>query len=248
MSAVMNVCPAEGCRCEFKGFKTLYNHYSRKHCDNDTVAMKLHDAWARQPARKASVKVEAVQSTIDLTFDEMKWGLLQLINEATPCRRVSPDPSSLPIPSFVSAVQFSEDLIPTDLLTESEPELNIEAEIESETETEPETEPFATKSDTSCDYDAYLIECCRTIHDGGFVKAYRMLKRGDASYAVNPKYDLTDTKDHLELVFNALCDAWFDYTRSDDYDDAHDGMFDDQADWLDVCGLLITNENKKEFH
>jgi hypothetical protein len=307
MSAV-NVCPFAGCECEFKGQKTLYNHYSRKHCDNDKTSRDLYDAWARQPAKKKTVKVEPEQAPVqsqaeieeivdkleneiedlenvigdmrdDVDCDnedeewtdkqyafhrkqcerrikpiskqltkkrleleqyiehykklteEMKLGLLQLINETIPCS-VSPDPSMLPIPSFV---QSSMDLIDADILTENETEVNIDVEIE--TETKP-----------TCDYDQELIECCLTMHEGGFMKAYRMLKRGDASYAVNPKDDLMDTKDHLELVFNALCDAWFDYTRCDNYDDTHDGMFNDEADWLDVCGLLITNENKKEFY
>ena len=183
-----------------------------------------------------------------MTFDEMKWGLLKLINEATPCRIVSPDPSSLPLPTFVPfvqpIVQSSEDLIISDALTESETELNINAEVECESE----NEPSEVATEPECDYDRDLVECCRTMHDGGFLKAYRLLKRGDVSYAVNPNDDLMNTKEHLELVFNDLCNAWFDYSRSDDYDDTHADVFDDEADWLDVCGLLITNENKKDFH
>lgn len=249
MSAVkttVNVCPFEGCVCEFKGLKTLFNHYSRFHNDNDKTAMKLYDAWLRQlntKPKSKTVKIPAVQSNVtELTLEEMKCGLLQLINEATPCLSSSPNPSNLPMPSFVQVVQSSDELTIDDMLTEMIDELNIDA-------TETETEPIETETEPECDYDRGMIECCFKMYEGGFVKAYRMLKRRDVSYAVNPYDDLTDTKDHLELVFNALCDAWYDFSRSDDFDaDTHADMFDDDADWLDVCGLLITHENIKEFY
>jgi hypothetical protein len=85
------------------------------------------------------------------------------------------------------------------------------------------------------------------MYAGGFVKAYRTLTRRDANYAINPNDHIQDIKEHLELVYNEMCDAWYDYTRSDEFDDTHADEFDDGADWLDVCHKVITNENLYEF-
>ena len=251
MSAVktsVNVCPFEGCECSFKGLKTLFNHYSRFHNDNDKTAMELYDAWMRKPTKpkSKSVKVKAVQIVPELTLEEMTCGLLQLINEATPCVSLSPDPTTLPLPSFVHLTDDETvDLIVTDLVDELE--MSHDETTDDVTCVDTTTDDTTT-DDVTCDYNKYLVDCCLTMHDGGFVKAYKVLKRGDVSYAVNPNASLYDTKEQLENVFNALCDAWLDYTRSDEFDDTHADMFDDDADWLDVCGYFVTPENYTQFH
>jgi hypothetical protein len=91
-----------------------------------------------------------------------------------------------------------------------------------------------------------LIECCLKIYDGGFVKAYRLLKRRDNSFTVNLDAHIQDIKEHLELVYNSMCDAWYDFKTSDDFgDDDYD--FDDDTDWLDVCYKVVFKENLYEF-
>lgn len=123
-------------------------------------------------------------------------------------------------------------------------------------------------------YDAALVECCKTWREGGMAKAYKLIngfftiksnmkdvKLGNddngmgriAKPYIVQKTDrkahpasLTDVKELMEDIYDLMCDEWFDYTRSDDYNEETDAdLFDDQAEWLDICSEAITEETVK---
>lgn len=110
------------------------------------------------------------------------------------------------------------------------------------------------------DYDAELVEFCKTLYEGGFVKAYRTINKGTLSIkrTNNGRYtikeegkrpqeaSLGDVRDALEDVYIALCDAWYDYTQSDDFNEA-DCDFDDTIDWLDISNKLVNADNIDVF-
>jgi hypothetical protein len=49
---------------------------------------------------------------------------------------------------------------------------------------------------------------------------------------------LGDVRDVMEDVFIALCDNWYDYTQSADYQE-DECDFDDEVDWLDISHKLV---------
>jgi hypothetical protein len=265
-------CPFEGCQCSYKGLKTLYNHYTRVHRDaNWTVAIELFNAWARK--KKTVTKSNAVLSNTPdydaMTFDELKQHILP---RDTP---TSPEPHDLPLPSWVIASAMIDCTI-EDVKVEDETDAMIDGMIEDviyeietdemidgmiedvifEVETDADAmidgmierdEDVKIENETDApEYDRELIECCLKMYDGGFVKAYRLLKRRDNSFTVNLDAHIQDIKEHLELVYNSMCDAWYDFKTSDDFgDDDYD--FDDDTDWLDVCYKVVFKENLYEF-
>lgn len=153
----------------------------------------------------------------------------------------------------------------------SEPET-----IETVTEEPTEETSTVDDDDETADvpYDAKLVDCCKTWRTGGMAKAYKLinafftikpnkkdkkLTEDDAGtgrvakpYIVQPTdrkarpASLSEVKELMENIFDILCDEWFDYTRSDDYNEETDAeLFDDQVEWMDFCHEAITEETVK---
>jgi hypothetical protein len=117
--------------------------------------------------------------------------------------------------------------------------------------------------DCDLQYDAYLVECCRSWSNDGFVKAYQHWNNGKYSFKCINKNDtrtytvsvdgtrkkpitLAGIRDELEDLWIAMCDAWFDYSRSYDFQ-GDDCDFDDETDWLDVSHTLINADTIDYF-
>jgi uncharacterized Zn-finger protein len=112
---------------------------------------------------------------------------------------------------------------------------------------------------TDVPYDEFLVECCLSIDDGGYAKAFHKLndvanfsikktsdgytKRGQpiAFYQVKDEID-----DALADTFNAMCDAWYDYKQSDKYNEYND-EFDDDMDYLDAIAKYVNEDNIDMF-
>jgi hypothetical protein len=114
-------------------------------------------------------------------------------------------------------------------------------------------EPCVDANDDAIErcYDATLVECCKTLHEGGFVKAYRVINKGVVSikrsknrYTIREEgkdtrqATLCEVREFLEDVYIALCDNWYDYTQSADYQE-DECDFDDEVDWLDISHMLV---------
>ena len=134
-------------------------------------------------------------------------------------------------------------------------------------------EPYS--DDDTKPYNAELVECCKTWQDGGFVKAFRILnddrqcfeqklsfkcKRNNKDDGVIRTYTLSvdgkrpqpmslaTIREKLEDYFLLLCDAWYDYKVSKDYDYDNDSMlFSEEWDWLDVGLQFVHCDNIEEF-
>lgn len=122
---------------------------------------------------------------------------------------------------------------------------------------------FDKSNDCDIQYDEYLVECCKTWRDGGFVKAYRHWNKGKFSLHCNNKraytisiegtrkrpITLAGIRDELEDLWIEMCDAWFDFSRTNDFwdnqDDDYD--FDDEIDWLDVSHTLVNTDTIDSF-
>lgn len=125
----------------------------------------------------------------------------------------------------------------TEETIEQPTEETIEETIEETTE---HTEELSTED--------FLLHCCRTMVDGGFVKAYHHLVKQGMVKRVKPKNkdtvkpkSINDiNKDDFEDVFIELCNAW------DEYADGSDD-FDAGADWLDICPLVVNADNLGDF-
>lgn len=77
---------------------------------------------------------------------------------------------------------------------------------------------------------------------GRLAKPYIIKKTDHVAHPAS----LTDVKEVMEDFFDEMCDAWFDYTRSDDYNEETDAdLFDDQVDWMDFCHQAITEDTVK---
>lgn len=142
------------------------------------------------------------------------------------------------------------------------------------TETADETgyETDETTYDVKADYDEVLVECCKTWLDGGFVKAYRKMqgeldmvleKSGKTTKKViegtfvnsllmhrhgkKTKVTIGDVLTELEEVFVSLCDAWYDYCRSEDFNECDAYLFDDDARWCDISYKVFNDETMSHF-
>lgn len=132
------------------------------------------------------------------------------------------------------------------------------------------TDDNEPKVDIDIDYE--LIDCCISINRGGFLNAYNiLLDRGDIE-ELKPKVKKDTTKkdkkkgkkkktndadeddddvyqqyyyDHLEDVFNALCDAWYDYSRSYAYKQTN--IFSHRLCWEAVQTMYVNDDNIHEF-
>lgn len=111
-------------------------------------------------------------------------------------------------------------------------------------------------------YNMSLIECCKDWKQGGFVHAYRVVFSADEltirkSGKPNVPYTmekfgqlpkpctLGQVKRELETVFDAMCDAWCDYTGAEDFEPTDSELFDDMTEYEDVADDLV-NENTIE--
>jgi hypothetical protein len=95
------------------------------------------------------------------------------------------------------------------------------------------TEPTIRKKKKTDEADAPMYK--KT-----YKKIYRNGETVDISFG--------QLKEELEDVFNCMCDAWFDFKRSDDYNDnIHDDIFDDEVEYSDVMGECVNADNIKEF-
>jgi hypothetical protein len=120
-----------------------------------------------------------------------------------------------------------------------------------------------TSDDCDIQYDEYLVECCKAWRDGGFVKGYRHWNKGKYSFKCINKNDtriytvsvdgtrktpitLAGIRDELEDLWVDMCDAWYDYSRTNDFQD-DECDFDDETDWLDVSHTLINADTIESF-
>lgn len=86
------------------------------------------------------------------------------------------------------------------------------------------------------DIDLELVDCCKTLHQGGFIRAFRK---------VNPIVEPHSViEDLMENTWMELCDAWFDFQRSELFDGS---QFDDTLEWEDVKDTLVDGETLATF-
>lgn len=135
-------------------------------------------------------------------------------------------------------------------------------------EVEPEPVPAEAAeevdpADNTPTYDVELVECCKVWRQGGFEKASRIVMKRDGYTLTRTggKYQLrkgndkpktrtvAEIREFMETVFIDLCDAWLDYTKSEDY---HHGSpdakaFDDSLEWWDVSAEMVTKENIEQL-
>ena len=77
-----------------------------------------------------------------------------------------------------------------------------------------------------------------------YTKTYKKVDKNGKEVNIH----FSQIKDEGEYVFNALCDAWYDFKRSDDYDeDIHGDLFDDDTDYVDVMGECVNARNIDQF-
>jgi hypothetical protein len=119
------------------------------------------------------------------------------------------------------------------------------------------------------EYDTSLVECCKAWRCGGFVKAYRLLNDGKYSFKSSQGKNeegkpsrtytvsidgekrtattLADIREVLEDTYMAMCDAYYDYSRSADYVEDDECDFDDEVDWIDVGYELVNADTIDAF-
>ena len=160
----------------------------------------------------------------------------------------------------------AEHMTVAETVTETEPTQWIDNPIsEDETEETEETEETTDETDDAPTYNVELVQACKTWADGGFAKAYRIVKPDFViephinevvkeghickPYIITPKKGkdypatLSKVRELVEDVWIEMCDAWTDYTSSQDYDEDTDAdLFDDGTNWLDVCNEAVTEE------
>lgn len=118
-------------------------------------------------------------------------------------------------------------------------------------------------------YNRELVECCRTYREGGFTRAFLLLRdehkikikskrapRVDGGFnrifyiSLNGKrakrVGLGEVKDELIVVWNLMCDAFTDFKMSEDYDADADIDFDDSYEWVDYMHI-VNDENIHEI-
>jgi hypothetical protein len=117
-----------------------------------------------------------------------------------------------------------------------------------------------------------LLECCRTINDSGFAKAYHQLndnskfhitkketkkKIEDVDFITKTYSMYKDKKsaptklcyirEELEHIYDTLCETWADYKLSYDFEPEDLDKFDNESDWIDVCQYLVNSDNIDMF-
>lgn len=212
------------------------------HCENEAKHIPLCD-WVITAIRRIAEEMD-VESIGDL--------------------HINPDQAEKAIELIKSMITTPK---PIETVTE---EPTIEPVIETdETTEEPTEEP---KEDTWWDktdddvktYDADLVECCKMWHCGGFARAYRLVlspdeliiaesKETKAPYMMHTLGDrpqicsLPEVKTKLEIVWDAMCDAWCDYTNAEDFNPTDRDLFDDMIDYEDVADDLVNDETISGF-
>lgn len=154
--------------------------------------------------------------------------------------------------------------------TKQEPVKKVEEPIMQIVE-QPIEEPTQETFELS-DKTKFLLECCRTIYEGGFAKAYHRLNDNSnfnivkkettkriedvdfttKSYNMYKDKKSTPTKlcyirEELEHIYDTLCETWADYKMSYDFEPEDLNKFDDEKDWLDVCQYLVHSDNIDKF-
>lgn len=155
-----------------------------------------------------------------------------------------------------------DDNIEKKTVTDDEP---VTEEPTNEPTEEPKEDTWWNKTDDDVKtYDADLVECCKMWHCGGFTRAYRLVispdeliiaesKEPKAPYMMHTLGDrpqicsLPEVKAKLENVWDAMCDAWCDYTNAEDFDHTDKDLFDDMTNYEDVADDLVNEETISGF-
>lgn len=84
-----------------------------------------------------------------------------------------------------------------------------------------------------------LIDCCRTLFHGGLLRAYEL----KTDTHIELQGDLDGLKDKFEDVYIEMCDEWFDFTRSDDFNESDAQLFDDDMPFETVWYIIYNKMN-----
>lgn len=192
---------------------------------------------------------------------------------------ISPEPQTIPIPiNLIKRIQTAKVVDDTidELITDTDYYIKAVTEMQDEKPTETIAELIDTTDDKAddnaiedcidemmdyvaedafyddkvdIDIDEELIECCATIHRGGFVRAYRiLLDREEIEPLDKDKINEDDELPYgdLEDVYNAMCDAWCDYRRTVDYTKERH-VFNDEACWRAVRSMYVNRDTIHDF-
>jgi hypothetical protein len=234
-------CPAAcGCGRIFKGLKTLSNHFDLCH-PREQKPVWIVDNWVRSLGRKPKVKSTAVKEDTAA---------------ATQVSITSPEPSTLPIPEGLLSRMF---LKLKDVAESGQQVFKLQkvSSLDSADTQESFTNVHINEA-ADIDIDEDLVECCKTLNDGGFVRAFHRFNdaskfqvihtNGQHVTAFNGMMMATMTIPEVQRrmadVWGELCDAWFDFKRSIHFDGTE---FDDEADWEDVCDDIVNADTIKAF-
>lgn len=195
----------------------------------------------------------------------------------------SPEPEELPMPMWVQAKPLPlTPFMEYDIIYDSpiyEPiVIQHEEELEEEETQIQQTPPTIVEEcvveqvESVTTFDNVLLECCRTMNEGGFARAFHYLNNPNKFHVI-PKYTtktiegmqyttrtfqmfngkkyvptmLCYIRDEIEHVYDTLCEIWGDYKMSYYFDVDDLDVFDEDKDWLDVCQYLINEDNIEQF-
>lgn len=233
-------CPSKcGCGRVFKGLKTLSNHFDLCHPREDKPDW-IFNNWARSLGKSKS---KTAGHPSGLTFQDFV---------KAKCAEFRSTGSTIPQRERIRIIsqmwQDAKDPLPEGGQRtpkggqKRSPPLDPCPSVgstDSDGLSEPPSPVFQSihiNEAADADIDLELVECCKTLHQGGFIRAFRKLNP-----IVEPHSVIADL---MENTWMELCDTWCDFQRSELFDGSH---FDDTLDWEDVKDTLVDGETLVTF-
>lgn len=254
------VCPSK-CNCGrvFKGLKTLSNHFDLCH-PREPKPVWIINTWIRSLGKSKSKKVvEHPSGTSYQDFVKAKCAeFRQEGSTLTQRERIQAiskmwqegkgnDPNPTASPPKGAQKRSEAEALPVAVVATAEPT--------------PQPDIFTTihiNEAADCGLDMELVECCKTLHQGGFSKAFhklndasqfQLMSVGDGAVFAckgntQARMTIQEVQRHMEDTWIELCNVWCDFERSDMYDGS---SFDDSADWEDIKNDIVNEDTIISF-